>query len=404
MVLQIKTTGIEDYIDGSSNIKMLVIGGPGVGKTRMSSYWPKPIYADTEKGRASIADRAMPYAEIKNSKDMLDLLSYLKKLEAKPKADRPYSTIVVDTLDGFQRSVADEWLQQTGAASFKGFDAWGYLDTKMQMLMTRLLNLDYNVVVLVHYKDKMVDDVAETQLQLKGDIRDTAFNDFDLVGWLDTTWGTKEGERVEQRTLTFKRTPKKPFLKDRFGVMPDRLPVEFADSDYGQLMDAWLSKVDTLTEGQTVDEVPDAEPDVPKGKAVGPLDGGPLGGRAASGPTKAELMDRARALGLKPAGNTLKGELEAMIEKAEAEPPAPPDPPADPQEDAVALLGAQLGAKVIAETPPEAETPAPVAVPERACADCGKDLADEDAKKVRIGWVKYKKLLCNEHYETQAKA
>ena len=44
-------------IDGSANIKALIIGGPGAGKTRMSSYWPKPIFLDCENGRGSLADR-----------------------------------------------------------------------------------------------------------------------------------------------------------------------------------------------------------------------------------------------------------------------------------------------------------------------------------------------------------
>lgn len=79
---------------------MMVIGAPGAGKTRMASFWPKPIYADIESARGSLSDRNMPYAEIKSSQDMLDFLEYLKGMQRVPKAQREYQTVVIDTLDG----------------------------------------------------------------------------------------------------------------------------------------------------------------------------------------------------------------------------------------------------------------------------------------------------------------
>ena len=45
--LQIKTTGIEDYLDesGQAFIKALVMGQASAGKTRSASFWPKQAYA-----------------------------------------------------------------------------------------------------------------------------------------------------------------------------------------------------------------------------------------------------------------------------------------------------------------------------------------------------------------------
>ena len=84
MTLKIKTTGLDDYIDGSANIRLLVVGGPGAGKTRMSSFWPKPIYAACEAGVGSILDRNVPYVNVNSSNDMLDFLAHLKDLERTP--------------------------------------------------------------------------------------------------------------------------------------------------------------------------------------------------------------------------------------------------------------------------------------------------------------------------------
>lgn len=355
MVMQIRTTGVDDYIDGSANIKMLVIGGPAAGKTRSSSFWPKPIYADTENGRGSIADRNVPYTEVRSSTDMLDFLAYLKGLENKPKQARQFNTVVIDTLDGFQRKVKDEWLQNTKSQSFKGYEAWGYLDSVMTKLMTRLLNLDYNVLVLCHYKDKTVRngevETHELGLQLQGDIASTAFNDFDLVGWLGTYWDVQDGDRVERRGLSFQRTPTKPFLKDRFGVMPDWVPITFADTDYSFVLEAFLSRVDSLRQGELVGEIGSAVPDEAK-PTPGVL--APSGGalpEQAPREVPLQQLDRvalaklARDRGVTTTldgqairGNTTKGELLAALEKANepaaapaAKPvPAPSTPPAPP--------------------------------------------------------------------------
>jgi hypothetical protein len=336
-MLKIKTTGVEDYLDGSANIKALLIGGPGAGKTRTSSYWPRPIYLDCENGRGSLADRNMPYAEIKSSKDMLDALDYLKGLERTPKAQRQFQTVVVDTIDSFQRIVKEEWVTANKAAAFTGFDAWGYLDTKMQLLLTRLLNLDFNVVTLSHFEVMSYKDgdntVRELKLQLQGKISEQIFNDFGLVGWLGTYWAPENGERVQKRGLTFHPTPDKPFLKDRFGVTPKMMPINFSETDYNQIWEAFTSRADfeTMPEATVVGEIPDAR--VVNGQVVAPGEGGPLGTpMSRPAPAIAEdvivplekrtnqwLMERAKELGLAPKGNALKSELVTMIQKREAD-------------------------------------------------------------------------------------
>lgn len=338
-MLQIKTTGIEDYLDGSANIKTLVIGGPGVGKTRSASYWPAPIFLDCENSRGSLADRNMPYVDVRSSKDMLDALEFLRTREAVPKAQRQFQTVVVDTVDSFQRLVKDEWMALTKAATFSGFDAWGYLDTKMAMLLTRLLNLDYNVLVNVHYEDKIVgegdDRKREYGLQLQGKVKDTIFNDFGLVGWLGTYWESVEGQKVQKRGLTFQPTVEKPFLKDRFNCTPAWLEITFTERDYGQLFEAFFDRpeFEGLAEGQVVGEIPDSDrnptqPPLPGGEpAAAPAEGGPLPEVEVplEKKLKPELEQIATELGVVFKGNTLKGELVALIKEAQAKPADAPE-------------------------------------------------------------------------------
>ena len=438
MALKIRKTGFDDYLDGSANIKMLVIGGPGVGKTRSASYWPRPFFIDCENGRGSLADRKVPYVEVKSSKDMLDALAYLKDLERLPKSERQYQTVVVDTLDSFQRSVKDEWLQANNAGVFKGWDAWGFMNTKVQMLMTRLLNLDYNVIVNVHYKDKTFKDddgneSRELELQLQGDIKDSAFNDFGLVGMLGTyfEYDPEVEERVQRRGITFTPTPERPFLKDRFNITGKWWPIAFSDQDYSQFSLAFAEHADGLPASEEVGEVPDATTWTPH--VVPPTGGGPVGGKAPT-VTKADLIAEAEKLGLKVKGNALKAEIIAAIEEAKrsteptptsvdsgAEPaPAPADsvkldPPTVVSDEAMDvpvgdteadqdssreepgrtpedLIKEELGGRVIAEYPAE-EPPKPA--PVKTCDVCGKDLAAENQDRVQLAWIKFRKKLCN---------
>lgn len=95
-MLTIKTTGIEDYLDGGTGkIKVLVAGVPGSGKTRFASFAPKPIFAATEDGLMSVADRSVPYARITSEADMSAFLSLIEAEVKKPPrsvGSRPWSS------------------------------------------------------------------------------------------------------------------------------------------------------------------------------------------------------------------------------------------------------------------------------------------------------------------------
>lgn len=447
MALKIRTTGYDDYLDGSANIKMLVIGGPGAGKTRSASYWPRPFFIDCENGRGSLADRKVPYVEVRTSKDMLDALEYLKGMERIPKYERQFQTVVVDTLDSFQRLVKDEWVRDNNAASFKGWDAWGYMNSKIQLLMVRLLNLDFNVIVNVHYKDKTFTDgdgkeTREIELQLQGEVKDSAFNDFGLVGWLGTyfEYDNEAAERIQKRGITFTPTPEKPFLKDRFHITGKWWPISFHENDYDQFSLAFASRADELPQAEEVGTVPDHDPTWTP-KVVGPLSGGPVKATEAvevplAQKTKVQLLKLAKDRGLPVKDNMLKAEILAALEAPDAEPvgaegadaaaadpaahDATPDAPAEeaapgsePEADTEAesasgspaprtpeqLIADELGGQVIDETPEPAPEPAPEpeqpAAPKAVCARCGKDLAEENQDRVQLSWIKFREYQCN---------
>lgn len=389
--MKIQRTGLQNYLpDGEANMKAMVIGGPGVGKTRWSSGWPEPFYLNVEAGLSSVADREVPYTDIDSSEDMLQALKWLKQ----SREARVYGTAIVDTFDAFQRKVKQEWLDANPAAeAFSGYDAWGYLDGKMQMLMTRLLSLPMNVIVLVHYKDKTYTEKVggtdverhEYLLQLQGDIKDTAFNDFDLVGWMDTFWkpNPEGGGKIEVPGITFTRTPDKPFLKDRLNITPRWLEISLdgdeLESNYLRLFERFMARLDDLKDGEAVGEIPDL-PDENAVDASGvakPARGGPV---APQDPRempldqfkKPELIEMARAIpSIKDQVKTsmLKDEIIALIEQGRADEEAKPQEPAQEPE---------TEAKAEATEAPAADTS------EAQCATCGdKKGWDENEKWVR---------------------
>lgn len=328
--MKIKKAGYDEYASGG-NLKILLIGGPGVGKTRFSSFAPKPIYADCEGGLASVADRGSAFAEISNTADMVDFLKYVK-------SSGEYQTVVIDSIDAFQRKVRDEWVEEH--ETFEGFKAWGFLNARMQMLTTRLLNLNTNVIVIAHFKDKTFkddsgDDRREYSLQLSGDVKDSIFNDFDLVGWMGTYWDVDDsGERVQRRGITFTATPEKPFLKDRLNVFPKWVPIALESKDWEDILGLFQAKLDGVPESQETsvevpsDEIPADAPgpeiippednfvpsreDAPKN--VGVNDTAGLGAM-----NKTELIELAAAWGVSIPGNALKHEIVDALEKANAE-------------------------------------------------------------------------------------
>lgn len=479
MALKVRTTGLEDYAPGGgARIKMMVVGGPSAGKTRFSSFWPKPIYADCEGGLASVADRGVPYTRIRNSQDMLEFLHEMRVEAGRPSGQRQYETVVIDTLDSFQRKVKDEYLQlNPGMQSFSGFPAWGYLDAKMQMLLTRLLNLDMNVIVCVHYKDKTIregtgenaSERQELQLQLSGEIKDSVFNDFDLVGWLGVYYEAVDGQRVQKRGLTFKATPERPFLKDRLHVTPDWMEITFSDADYARLFAAVISRLDELPESQVVGEI-GVHPAQPSTE----LGGGPVPEQAAREVPleqfdKPTLVRMAREMGLPLRGNLLKQELIDLISKARAKPPAAaptsagdgstsvgkapaPSSASAAQTSVTTATSDRLTVQPKFEEVPDQDVPHATAIenmingmggvvvsdtaaretvtdtasnegskkaePEgevaqtsesspvgKRCEVCGKVvLSEKNTNLVQVGYARYRKWLCSEHYLEEKKA
>lgn len=278
-MLIIRTTGVEDYLDGGeAYVKALIMGPPSAGKTRSASFWPKPIFADCEKGRMSIADRGVPYGEIVTVADMDKMLEILAQECKKPVRDRRYQTFVIDTIDAYQRIVIQSRLDAEKKEALSGWGDWGYLDAKMTQFIAKLHALPMNIVVNVHVKDSTDGEgdakSTTTGVKLKGDLRDQIAAEFDLVGLMGTYWEAEGGERVLKRGIQWHSEPTKPVLKDRSGQLPKWTPVTFSEADYDGLFATLIGRLDNLP-GATTLETHETDPAI-SAAPVAPLKGGPV--------------------------------------------------------------------------------------------------------------------------------
>lgn len=326
----IKQVGAEQWAGGLGHIKQMIVGGPDTGKTRYSSAYPRPLWLacePLETVAASIATRKIDYeagpgaphiVEIESSDGLFDTLDWLDDLEAKkPAGGLPkYQTAILDTADGLADRLKSEWAESEGASIFAGRDAWAFLEGKFTLALERLLNLRMNVVVLVHLKDKDIEEPGPNgttnkktiyEIMLQGATKDKIVNNFNLVGLMK-----KEmvGDRLV-RGISYDATPTYPFLKDHFNLTSptdDEVrkvlgrhfwPVtlddgtkggsgtleSFIETNYLALWQEIVGELDNIGEGGDVETIPmgggpSNENVVPPGQ------GGPTPGAAQAQPTK----------------------------------------------------------------------------------------------------------------------
>jgi hypothetical protein len=295
-VISIKTTGLEDYLDGEGgtcNIKVLVLGRPGSGKTRAASYWKRPLLIDLEDGRAVLADRGTPYVRVRTLKEAEEALLYVRKEAGKP--SRIFDTVIVDTIDALQLISVRERLKKTGRERLEALEGdYDSVNQPLKAFIAGLLELDLNVVVNAHVRQENQIKVKDSKpkpllggdtvttaqawaVDLVGGIREQAAGWFDLVALLENEWDIGDGTKVIRRHLRWQPIPELPFLKDRLYAFPPTTPVDFADTDYTQLADAIAKKALGLKRSVQVVEVV-GEPDiVARGVAGGPVTASPSG-------------------------------------------------------------------------------------------------------------------------------
>jgi hypothetical protein len=277
--LQIRTTGAPEY---GRYIKALIAGNSGVGKTLISSTFPSPVYASAEGGLMSVADRKIPYVDIKHTNDLQELLLVLLGSDEAREAAGLHNpkTVVVDTIDEVARMFVRERLSMTNKDQMAMAD-WGWLGDQMRGLIRAFRNLPMHVVFTCHLKQTEDGESGRIFFKpaIQGAVGDEISGYVDLALLLDarTVAELYEGgtRQVVRRNLITSPQALYPWIKDRSGKLPPAFPVDFVD-DFQRMFDLIFSDmiaphVDRVPlEPPVVDapEVADVPEVVPEGELV----------------------------------------------------------------------------------------------------------------------------------------
>lgn len=120
---------------GVDQVKLLVYGASGVGKTVLCSTAPSPIIISAEKGLLSLAHKDVAVVEIHSIKELQQAYDIVKKGE--------WETVCLDSLSEIAEVVLAEY---KGLVS-DGRQAYGQLNDEMTKIIRQFRALDKNVVV-----------------------------------------------------------------------------------------------------------------------------------------------------------------------------------------------------------------------------------------------------------------
>lgn len=255
MAIQTKRTGSTEY---GRWMKVLLCGEPGSGKTLLSSTFPNPYYANAEGGLMSVADRRIPYAEIRTIEDLFELKGHLELPADVREASLgvPVDTIVIDTIDEIQRILIRERLAAEKISSLRISD-FGWLGEQMQAILRSFRNLDMNVVFTCHVRDTKDDEsgrmIYKPALQgaISGDIPGYVDLSLFLTSKTQTVIQDNEAKQVPYRYLQTYPDSQHPWIKDRSGKLPETIEVDFT-TDYSRIHQTIFGNIQSVPETEVV--------------------------------------------------------------------------------------------------------------------------------------------------------
>lgn len=442
MVIVIKKAGFEDLLNsGDYYLKALIIGDNGAGKTPFAAQWPDPLFALCENGHMSLAISGTPYADVKSSADMQALLDMARIESRKPITSRRYKTLVIDTIDSYQKILIQERLRETKAATLNGWADWGWLEAKMASLIETLKGLAMHTVVLMHTKDveEQVDDEHSRIVQrarMKGDIKESVYDNFPLIGLVENFYAAGEGEqrgqRVLKRQVRWQPDPKHPILRDQSTKLPRVTEVNFTTDDFQVIFDAIGGGLDDLPASEEIEtlEVPEdaplpdvveqggavEKPALPKAAAKKAAAKKTAAKKTAAKKAEPAPVDEASTPVPEPAPESApEPQADAPAEPATDapaddpwQPPLEAEPEPEPEPDEAALnapaheVARQAKAKAEAATTKPAGTgrlcgsqPPTFAGKYEPAPGCGREIASTDVAS-KVGLVRHRTYLCGD--------
>lgn len=96
--------------------RIIVYGGPGLGKSTFAANAPKPIFINIEDGLGNLDVASFPQAKV--AEDVDEQLRFLFT------EDHPYQTVVIDSLDWYERLLWNKIAKDNGVMEIENLN-WG---------------------------------------------------------------------------------------------------------------------------------------------------------------------------------------------------------------------------------------------------------------------------------------
>jgi len=180
----------------TSNIKTLIYGGPGKGKTSLAATAYKPLlfnFGNSGTHRAIGNSQTVWIDEWWQTADIFTP-DFIRQLEN-------YETLVLDDVGTMQGLITQSILAQGGFYVQNNVltqAGYGQLKEAFVSFMTKLNSLQKDIVLIAHDTQTEVGDRSNKALMRKPDITGSAYKylmrDFDLIGYLEAS---KEGRMVQ---------------------------------------------------------------------------------------------------------------------------------------------------------------------------------------------------------------
>ncbi len=211
---------IKRFSPTSHKIKAVVYGESGTGKTTLGGTCPNPIFASAEKGLLSIKHLEPEYVDIKELKDLADMLVFLRK------GEHNYDTVVIDSITEISEIIKVGIERKSGKAM--SLPDFGTLGKKIREIIRGFRDLDMHVLILALEKvEKDEDKVVRYVPDLAGKSGTELARFMDIVGWITV-------DPVTNQRHIITSTNAKTVSKDRTNMIGNNTEPDF---------NAWIEAV-----------------------------------------------------------------------------------------------------------------------------------------------------------------
>jgi hypothetical protein len=276
-----------------SQIRMLIFGQPGIGKSSIGNTAEEPLSLDFDKGahRAMNRKRTVSIDAWEDVQELMRMEDFLRK----------HKTLVLDTvgrcLDVMSVAIIAE-NSKFGYAGNLSQQGWGVLKGRFRTWMTQLATLGIDVLMLAHDKEDKSGDVKSIRPDIQGGSYGEVLKVADFCGYYAMAG--------KERTLDF--SPTESYVgKNPAGWEPFRVPSFVKSPKFlAGLMVEGRAALGKMSEESAAiaSKVADWQTAIADYATVDQVNGAIPGVKALTPPilleqVKRHLADKAKALGLK---------------------------------------------------------------------------------------------------------